>query len=284
MLDENIKTEKNSPIKIVTDSSACISSLQAKRDDIHIAPMSYVVASRIYNETYIDKNGDFLRIICENSDKASTSHPSISSFMSIFSEQLRKGGKVLCIVISSRLSGSYTSAQAAANTLGGKDITVVDSRSAAGGLYMIAQEASRLAKTGLNLNEIAEKIEDYRAKIGVVFSVDDISPLRRSGRAPLVRHISSILNLHPVMKCEDGAVVPCSVARGSKEQVRAIIKEIPKASKEIIIHYIDENSNYVNLYKAVRTAFPEASISFNRLDPVLCIHLGCNVIGAAWRV
>ena len=81
----------------------------------------------MYNETYADENGSFKKLIALSGGGCQTSQASISAFMSVFEELLRLGFFVLCLTISSRLSGTYSSASIAAKEIGSLKIRVVDS-------------------------------------------------------------------------------------------------------------------------------------------------------------
>ncbi len=105
----------------------------------------------------------------------------------MFQELVGQGFEVLCIVISSRLSGTFSSACAAAREVAPEHIHVLDSLSTAGGMYLLVEHARRLAECGLSLSQVAAVLESRRQGIHTAFSVDDMEALRRSGRIGLVR-------------------------------------------------------------------------------------------------
>ena len=73
--------------------------------------------------------------------------------MSTFSELVNSGFEVLCITISSRLSGTYSSASIAAREVSSDKITVVDSQSTAGGMYMLVEKARAMALAGASVEK-----------------------------------------------------------------------------------------------------------------------------------
>ena len=76
-------------------------------------------------------------LVGEHIFQCPNAHPPISTFVAAFEKELEAGNEVLCIVMSSRLSGTYSSATLAAQELNDRRITVVDSLSTAGGQYLL---------------------------------------------------------------------------------------------------------------------------------------------------
>lgn len=270
-------------ITIVTDSTSNMSEKTAVSLGISVIPMSYTVSGRIYNETAGDNNELLCNLSSQNIMQSSTSQISVCSFQNAFKQLIDKGHEVLCIVISSRLSGTYSSACIAAKQFPEGKIAVVDSLTTAGGLYFLIEKAAQLAAQGLNLNEIASEINVLRNKVGIVFSVENMDNLRRSGRIGVVRQsVGNILNIRPILMLKDGAVVSSALARGKNEQIKELVQRVPEKTKKLIVHYVSNSDMYKNLLIETRTAFPEADIFIHRLGPVLAIHLGLNVLGIAW--
>ena len=79
--------------------------------------------------------------MAEGIDHVHTSQATLAGFFNAFQRLRRAGYEVLCITISSRLSGTYANAVLAAKELGGQHIEVVDSLSTCSGLYLLIREA-----------------------------------------------------------------------------------------------------------------------------------------------
>ena len=123
-------------IAIVTDSTVCIPKNEAEAYGIRIVPNSYSAGGQTYRESYSDRNGDFERRIFSNPAAGKTSQASAAAFIPVFRELIRGGFEVLCVVLSSRLSGTYSSACIAAREVDAERIAVVDSLTTAGGLWL----------------------------------------------------------------------------------------------------------------------------------------------------
>jgi len=270
-------------IAIVTDSTVCIPKYEAEAYGIRIVPNSYSTGGQIYRESHSDRNGDFERRIFSNPEAGKTSQATPAAFMSVFRDLIRGGFDVLCIVLSSRLSGTYSSACIAAREVNARKIAVVDSLTTAGGLWLLTKRAHAWAARGLPLRQVAERVEELREHAGIAFSVDDMAALRRSGRLGVVpQSIGTVLNIRPILLCVRGTVVARGFARGAAGRVRELVDKVPLDAKEIIVHYMSDPAEAEPLRKSLRESFPALDIGLYRLGPVLGVHLGKGVLGAAW--
>jgi DegV family protein with EDD domain len=270
-------------IAIVTDSSAYLTRKEAESLGIHVVPLNYSFNDRVYQESYIDNNGDYEQLISIDIEKCTTSQASVAVFMSTFDKLLRQGYDVLCIVLSSRLSGTYSSASIAAKELNKERIMVIDSLTTAGGLSILVKKAGELAKKGAALTEAVSKIKQLRNNIGIAFSVDSMDSLRRSGRLGIVRQsVGTILNIRPILLCDEGVIISQGQVRGKAERINKLLGKMPSNPEEIIIHYLGNKEMASIMFSEVRKRFPKANTLINRIGPVLGIHLGIGVIGIAW--
>lgn len=269
-------------ITIVTDSSSYFKKSEAQDLGIKVIPINYTCDEKVFSESYSDQNGDFESLL-KGSKVYTTSHPNISAFLSAFEEELQKGNEVLCITISSRLSGAFGTAHMAAKQAESDNIAVFDSRFTAGGLYLLVKEAKKLIDAGNSLAEILDKLPAIRDRITSAFSVDNITPLRNSGRMGFVRmSVSTFLNIKPILMCRDGAVVSDGVARGNKELIKKLAEKISADTQEVVINYIGENQTATNLYHIIRKTNAEAPISLQKIGPALGIHLGLKIIAVSF--
>ena len=270
-------------LAIVTDSSAYLSKREAHILGVHVVSMNYTVAGRTYQEQCRGENGNYVSLL-KNAAKPVTSQAPISAYASVFQELVGQGFEVLCIVISSRLSGTFSSACAAAREVAPEHIHVLDSLSTAGGMYLLAEHARRLAECGLSLSQVAAVLERRRQGIHTAFSVDDMEALRRSGRIGLVRRsFGTILNLRPILALSDGAIVSQTVARGAVQQREALLGMIPEDASRVLVQYFGEASEALRLAHRIKAAFPSAGVFLREAGPILAVHLGSGTLGVTWE-
>ena len=269
-------------ITVITDSSSYFKKNEALELGIKVVPINYTIDGQNYTESYGDENGDFESLLKVNG-KYSTAHPNMSAFLSAYEEELQKNNEVLCITISSRLSGTYGTAHAAAKQTESENIAVFDSQFTGGGLYLLIKEARKLIESGLSLNEIMDKLLAIREKITVTFSVDDMAPLRNSGRIGFVRmSVGTFLNIKPILLCKDGAVVSETVARGNTEIIKKLTERLSEKTQEVVINYIGDNRLATNLYHVIKETAEDLQVTLQNIGPVLGIHLGLKAIAVSF--
>ena len=271
-------------ITIMVDSAAGISRQEAEELGAHYVPMTYTVDRQQFVEHYIGENGQFEPYIEREDVERRTSQATAAAFVSAFEQQVAKGRQVLCITISSRLSGTYANAVMAAKEVNADEIRVLDSRNCAGGIYFLIQRAQKLIDQGLNLAEIAEKLASERKLINNVFTVNDMTNLRKSGRLGVVRlSVSTILNLRPILCLQNGSVFSRGVARGSHEQLRMLVESVPENVKFVVIHSRENNPQLPLLQEMLRKRLGDGlELRIVSLGPVLAIHLGLTYLGVCW--
>lgn len=268
---------------ILTDSAAYLSRAEAAALNAQVVQMSYSVEDSIpYTEGYVDENGAYERLIAQNIMKMRTSQVSLGSLMSIFDDLLLAGHDVLCITLSSRLSGTYANARLAAREFDAGRIEIVDSLAAGAGIYILVREARTLLDRGGALKEVAARLRAMRPKIKTFFSVDDLTALRRSGRLGTVRmSVSTILNIKPLLRCQDGGIISTGIVRGKQEQNRALKNAIGAYRGEVMVQSFLADQQAQRLAEELRAMGNQATV--RKVGPVLGIHLGCGAIGVAWR-
>jgi DegV family protein with EDD domain len=268
---------------LVTDSSALLTREEAREWGVRVVPLFYAVAGRPFLETYSGENGDYLSLLAKG-QHAQTSQPAPGAYLSVFDEITRQGNEVLCLTLSSRLSGAYGSAMAAAKELPDRNITVFDARTSGGGLYMMVQQAAALAKKQLSTAEIADRLYALRDTVSVAFSVADLTPLHQGGRLGRVRQsINTILNNHPLFLCQDGTIVSDGMARGKTAQQDYLFSKVPPGASHVIVHHAGKESRgALELASRLRAAHPTAKVSVRVLGPVLTVHLGFSALCVVW--
>ena len=267
---------------IVTDSTAYLTRSETTILGVRVVNMSYSLDGRsLYTEGCVEENGACEQTVSRYMGRLRTSQAGFSAFMSVFDDLIRAGHDVLCLTISSRLSGTYGNARMAARETAQDRIEVVDSLTTGGGLYLLIREARRLLDSGLDIRQAARELRQVRGRVKTVFSVEDLAALRRSGRLGNVRmSVATILNIKPMLKCLDGGIVSCGITRGRHEQLSTLIRMMGAFQGLVVVQsfHAPASVRFLTqrlLQKGCRTVE-------RRVGPVLGIHLGVGSIGLAW--
>lgn len=268
-------------IKILTDSSAYLKRKEAEALDVTLSPMAYSAADgTMFVEGFVEENLAFDRLLQRNPGKMHTSQVAYAALLSAFSDLKSKGHEVLCMTMSSRLSGTYANARMAADKAGG--VVVVDSQTTAGGFYLLIKKAHDLIASGMPLKEVEANINAARTRIKTFFSVDDMTALRNSGRLGNVKmSVSTILNIRPILKLEAGGITSHVVVRGKLEQQKGLVAAVPDGAKSVIVQHNHAPSRAEGIAAELKRRGFAPMI--RGVGPVLAIHLGEGALGVSFE-
>ncbi len=169
-----------------------------------------------------------------------TSQPSPKDFLNAFKKQLQRFENVICITITSKLSGTYNSAVQAKSFLEEKlknKTLIIDSLTGSAGEGLLAIKALKLAQKGEGFEEIVKKIRETVPKIHLVAMVEDPKWLEACGRlshlaAVWVRKMQQI-GVRPLICVRKGKLWPAGIKTGVKDISTALFKEIELKTLEM---------------------------------------------------
>ncbi len=267
-------------IYLVADSTACLTRQEARDLKSLMVPMYVSPDGRaMHTEGFVE---DWHPGPSDSLVEYTTSQASAAAFGDLFQKLKAQDHQALCLTISSRLSGTYMNARQAALEAG-DHVKVVDSRSTGGGMYLLLREARRMLNQGLSLQQTAEELKKTRGRLRTLFTLQDMEPLRRSGRLGVVRlSVSTLLNVRPVLALQDGAVVTHALARGRQVQMRQLMDGVEAAQDPIIVQHAGDEEAASSLTQ--RLTQQGRQVIQRRLGMVLAIHLGLPVLSTAWLV
>ncbi len=268
-------------IAIVTDSTVGYSTQEvATRGIVSVVPVNYQIGNNFYEEYASDRNGSFLPLM-EGRSPCKTAQPSLGHFLRTFQSLVDRGCDVICIVLSSALSGTYSSARFAADQVGGS-IAVVDSGTIDAGLHLLVDEAVNMAKGGFSVKEILRNLEGLKRKIGTAFTVESLGPIVSGGRLNDPK-AKTTLNLRPVFELK-GKIYFRGNARGPRERLEQICALVPANARRLIVSRCAAETDVSELTRMLKERHPQVYIHQRVVGPVLSIHTGAGAFGVAYVV
>lgn len=200
---------------IMTDSTADLTPEAARR--VARVNMTLHFGETDYEEGVDITKEEFYKKLTSGTTVPTTSQPTPFTFEQAYKAALEQGDSVVCVTISSRLSGTYQSATIAAEKYPGR-VFVVDSRTVTIGAAILVEYALKLADAGMAAGEIADTLIKVREKVRLYAVVDTLEYLKRGGRvSPTVAFAGGLLNIKPIISVEDGEVKLVGKARGAKQ-------------------------------------------------------------------
>lgn len=270
-------------VRIVTDSTAYIPRRMAESSLLTVVPLSYMIGGHVYQERYPGENGDFEDQVLHYGAGAKTLQPSVAAFAEAFNRLHSQGHEVVAVTLSSRLSGTYSSACVAARAADQGRISVVDSLTTVYGQYLLIEHALNMAKDGAGRMDIASELESMRPRIGTLFSVNKLDSLQRGGRLDTLRRsVSTMLNLRPIIAVRDGLLVGNGLTRGSEGMLRELSTRIPQEARRIGVMHLGAPELADSLQKLIQQRYTRSRVERWDIGPVIGIHLGTNAMGVTW--
>jgi len=269
-----------SKIKIVTDSTAYIEKEFAELNDITIVPLSVNFEGSVSNEGYPGEFDEFFERLSTSKDFPTTSQPSVGAFAEVYERAISEGNEVIVLTISSKLSGTYNSANTAAVLVNASKISVIDTETVAANLRVLTELALNLSKEGLSRAEIVSSIEAQKKKMGIRLTVGTLEYLKKGGRLSNTSAlIGSLLNIKPIIALKDGKLEPVDKVRGRRKALERISDDITEDVKEINIAHIFALDEATELKEELAKKYPNAKIGIQVLGPVVGAHLGPKALG-----
>ncbi|HTA40756.1 MAG TPA: DegV family protein, partial [Candidatus Acidoferrales bacterium] len=198
-------------IAIVTDSTSDISLERASGLNITVVPLFVVFGDKSYKDIVELSRAEFYHKLETEKVLPITSQPTAAMFEAAFRPLAAGGNEILCLVISSHLSGTINAARAGAAEVAkeypGARIVVYDSETVAGGLGMMTLHAQSMASQGASMDEIVAQLDRERPTQRLYACFSDLSHLQRTGRIGKAQAlIGSLMKIVPVIVLKNGEV------------------------------------------------------------------------------
>ena len=270
--------------KIVIDSAGDLRTLE----DIPFAsvPLKILAGEKEYVDDEALDAVAMAEELKHHKGKSGTACPSVGEYLEAFGE----AEQVFCVTIPSGLSGSCNAAKIAAETYREqhpeRKVYVLDSLSAGPEMALLAQKLRAYILEGKLFEEIVERIEEYRQKTHLIFSLESLTNLANNGRVnPAVAKIAGILGIRMVGKASDqGTLEILDKARGEKRALADIWKDMLSLGYNggrVLIDHCNNLPAAQKLSQMIREKFAEADVTIGKCGGLCTFYaeLGGLMVG-----
>jgi len=214
-------------LRIVTDGAVDLPDEWLAEYDIQVIPINIHFGEKTYLQ-YVDLDlPAFYKLVDEkNSAFPKTSQPSPHQFVEFYKKIAKEGDTILSIHITSKLSGTYASAVAAAGEVQGMfKVVPVDTLGGSIGTGFMCRAARQMDRAGKSADEIVKYIESVREKVLIILTLDTLDYARRSGRVgTFSAALASLLNVKPIAVLKDGLVNMVEKVRTRKAALERVLE------------------------------------------------------------
>ncbi|MEG2295937.1 MAG: DegV family protein [Oscillospiraceae bacterium] len=275
---------------IIPDSTCDLSQEFLTENKIEVMQLSFLLDNTLYDQidTVIDLHTFYTKMRSGSTPVTQQVNP--ENAFTCFEKYAKQGIDILCINLSSKLSGTYHSTCMAKQDIMEQypdiKVHVVDTLSASMGEGILVHHANQMKKDGKNIEEIAHWLKQNAPKTCHFITVDDLNHLQRGGRLSKGSAIiGGILGIKPILRIdESGCVVPLDKVRGRKQSLAYIVDLVKEQAKlknicVLAVAHADSLEDANTLVNMIKPIVPDATILLNFVGPTVGTHVGPGALG-----
>jgi len=274
---------------VVLDSTSDFPDAQARFPNFRVVPLYVRFGDDSYRD-YVEITPDEFYARLETAPQLpTTSQPTPGDFLEVYEELAPHYERILSVQISSTLSGTFASAEAAADLLGGDAVRVIDSRTVSASLALVGIGIQHLLEQGTTDEEIDAYVARYRRGHRLLFTVNTLEFLAKGGRIGRAAALAgNLLNVKPILTIRDGEVVPLKRVRGNAKayaEFRDLFESTSTDSPQLVIGiaHAAAPDRMDALRELVEHVRPHARIEIaTTLGAVVGTHAGPGTVGFFW--
>jgi DegV family protein with EDD domain len=274
-------------VRVVTDSACDLSEELTRSLGVTVVPLTI----RFGDEELVDRHDlspdQFWQRCKAGGALPQTAAPSPGAFQRAYQQAADDGcDGVVCLTLSSGVSGTYQSACTAAESFGAVPVRVIDTRALTLGQGLLVLAAAEDAATGATVERIAEATTERAGRTRVLGVLGSLDHLQRGGRIGGAQALlGSILSIKPVVQLKDGLV-----AEESKQRTRARALEymVDKVRAEGPLERLavadGQAADIALVLDKLADVIVEHPMVVAELGPVVGTHAGPGTVGVCYLV
>lgn len=275
-------------MKIVTDCAADMSADELEKLGITQAPLFIQFPEGEVNAVDITPDDFYNRLEAMRPAIPTTAQPSSGIFAELYRKIAEAEKNILSIHISSGLSGTINSARDGGEQVKSEiNVSHWDTLTLSGGERFQVMAAAFASKANWAMQSIQERLEKIREKTELIYTLDTLEYLARGGRIGRVKAIAgALLKLKPVIRVDqDGKYTTVSTGRTIGKSINAITEHLYGKYAQTPVWVTVLHGRFAEKAEILANELKErlnvARFEVKRISPVLGVHTGPGIVGAA---
>ncbi len=272
-------------VRIVTDSLCDITGDLAKELGVTVVPVYVRFGDKVYKDRIEMTTDEFYHRLQTDPNWPSTTQPTPNDFLEVYDKLARETREILVVNLSSKLSGTYESAQAAKRMMGNKvRIEVIDSQTVVMGLGVIVIAACKLGQKGASLDELVKQVKQNIDRSHAIMFLDTLKYLAKGGRIGKAQgFLGSLLSVKPVLTVHEGEVAPVTRVRSRQAGMDYLYNFAKGFSKieELAVEYATTPGDANTLIERLGSFYPKERVIKSTVSPVIGAYCGPGVISVS---
>ena len=272
-------------VAIVTDSTAYLEPGEAKKLGVHVVPLSIQLSGEKFLEGIEIDSDELLRRLSYGASYPISVAPDLAVFEKLYAELHQQTDQILAVHVSGRLSKTAQRSEMGAEAfLGRCTIEVIDSMTTSVGLGILVRAAATAANEGASLDDIVRLVRGMIPHIYLVFYVETMDYLERSGRIGKAQAVlGSMLKIKPILFMEDGDIIPLEKVRTTEKAIEKLFEFVAEFDnlEQTAIIQCDKypNKDARMLQERLGQSFPNLDFPIIQYGPELATRVGPNALG-----
>lgn len=275
-------------IRILTDSTSDITQSQAKELGVVVVPLTVTFGNETFHDGVDITNEEFYKRLAIGTIIPSTAQPSPGEFVEIIKREMEPGDTIVCVHISSRISGTIESCKIAAEMLGDEyKFEFIDSGETSASLGLFVLRLNKMVKNGASIDEIMAVVPKIKENVQLIVTVGSLKFLEKNGRiGKSASYFAGLLNIKPLIQVADGLIAPLAKARGNIQKVcGAIIDNMYEMYGDEPLEIMYFHTGMPEYLQAIRSS-AQARLNIaeeheSLVGPVIGSHSGPFTVGLA---
>lgn len=275
-------------MKIVTDSAADMSNEELKELGVEQAPLFIQFPEGEVSAADISADDFYNRLEAMRPNIPTTAQPSSGIFADLYRKISQTEKNILSVHISSGLSGTINSARNGGEQVKSEaNVSHWDTLTLSGGERFQVLAAAFADKADWAMEKIQERLKTIREKTEVIYTLDTLEYLARGGRIGRVKALAgSLLNLKPVIRVDaDGKYSTVTNGRTLGKSMVAIADHLAEKYGNTPVWVTVLHGRFSEKADTLTEEFKQklniAKLEVARISPVLGVHTGPGIVGAA---
>jgi DegV family protein with EDD domain len=275
-------------MKIVTDCAADMPTQELNELGIVQAPLFIQFPEGEVSSADISADEFYNRLEAMRPQIPTTAQPSGGIFAELYRKLAHTEKNILSIHISSGLSGTINAARDGSEQVKGEaNVSQWDTLTLSGGERFQVLAAAFANKAGWALDAIQGRLQAIREKTEVIYTLDTLEYLARGGRIGRVKALAgALLNLKPVIRVDtDGKYSTVTNGRTLNKSMTAIVDHLYEKYGRTPVWVTVLHGRFAEKADALAVEMKNklnvAKFEVMRISPVLGVHTGPGIVGAA---
>jgi len=275
-------------MQIVTDCAADIPADERESLGIVEAPLFIQFPEGEVNSADLTPDEFYNRLEAMRPDIPTTAQPSSGVFADLYQKLAETSSNIMSLHISSGLSGTFNSARLGAEQVKNAVINIFDTMTLSGGERFQVLAAAMASKAGWGLEAIKERLSAIREQSEVIYTLETLEYLARGGRIGRVQALmGAALKIKPIIRVDrtDGKYSTVSKSRTIPQALETITNHLQEMYKDTPLWVTVLHGRFQggadNLSAMLSERLNPAKLEVLRISPVLGVHTGPGIVGAA---